>query len=150
MTTSDERPTELGRLDVLVGEWTQQVTGHGDPTGTISFAWALGDRYLLQRSTLPAPFPHSLALIEYDEATAEFRQHYFDSRGVSRVYRMTLRDSEWTLLRTEGDFTELSFAQRYVGTIADDGRSVEGRWEQSHDGGRTWERDFGLRFERRP
>jgi hypothetical protein len=148
--TDQDRPPALGLLDALVGEWTQEVSGHGDPTGTVSFEWALGDRYLVQRSTLPAPFPESLALIEYDESAAEFRQHYFDSRGVSRVYRMTLAGSEWTLSRTEPDFSELAFAQRFLGTISDDGRSVKGRWEQSHDGGSTWEHDFGLRFERRP
>jgi hypothetical protein len=34
--------------------------------------------------------------------------------------------------------------------VADDGRSVDGRWEASHNGGETWEADFQLRFERRP
>jgi hypothetical protein len=29
--TADQRPTALGLLDVLVGEWTQLVSGHGDP-----------------------------------------------------------------------------------------------------------------------
>jgi len=145
-----DRPPALGLLDVLVGEWTQLVSGHGDPTGTVSFEWALGERYLLQRTTLPAPFPESLGVIEYDEPAGEFRQHYFDSRGVSRIYRMTFTGSEWTLLRTEPDFSDLGFAQRFAATIADDGRSVEGRWEQSHDGGTTWEHDFGLRLERQP
>ena len=148
--TDADRPLALGLLDVLVGEWTQEVTGHGDPTGTIAFEWSLGGAYLLQRSTLPSPFPDSFSVIEYDESVAEFRLHYFDSRGVARVYMMTFSGSDWTLLRTEADFSELAFAQRYVGTIADDGRSVEGRWEKSHDGGETWELDFGLRFERRP
>lgn len=145
-----DRPPALGLLDALVGEWTQQVTGHGDPTGTMTFEWSLGERYLLMRSTLPAPFPESLGLTEYVESAGEFRQHYFDNRGVSRVYRMTLVGSEWTMWRTEADFAELSFAQRYVGTISDDGRSVEGRWEQSHDDGATWEPDFEVRLERRP
>jgi hypothetical protein len=63
---------------------------------------------------------------------------------------MTLRGSEWTLLRTEPDFSELAFFQRYTGTVADDGRSVDGRWEQSHDGGHTWDPDFAVRLERRP
>jgi hypothetical protein len=148
--TGQDRPPALGLLDVLVGEWTQQVTGHGDPTGTLTFEWALGNRCLLQRSTLPAPFPESLGVIEYDESQGEFRQHYFDSRGVTRLYRMRLVGSRWTLSRTEPDFSELSFAQRFVGTISDDGRSVDGRWEQSHDGGATWEHDFALLLERRP
>jgi hypothetical protein len=120
---SDRAPA-LGLLDVLVGEWTQQVSGHGDPSGTVTFEWALGERYLLQRSTLPSPFPESLALIEYDESADEFRQHYFDSRGVSRVYRMTLVGSDWTLWRTEADFSELSWAQRFVGRSVTTG----GRW----------------------
>jgi hypothetical protein len=148
--TDADRPPALGLLDVLVGQWTQQVTGHGDPTGTITFEWALGDTYLLQRSTLPPPFPESLAVIAYDEYVGEFRQHYFDSRGVTRVYRMRMVGSQWTLWRTEPDFSELSFAQRYTGTIADDGRSVDGRWEQSRDEGKTWELDFELRLERGP
>jgi hypothetical protein len=148
--TGAERPLALGLLDVLVGEWMQQVTGHGDPVGTVTFEWALGDTYLLQRSTLPDPFPESLAVIEYDESVGRLRQHYFDSRGVTRLYLMMFSGSEWTLLRTEPDFSALPFAQRYAGTIADDGRSVDGRWEQSHDGGVTWEHDFGLRLERRP
>jgi hypothetical protein len=145
-----DRPTALGLLDVLVGQWTQEITGHGDPTGAMTFEWTLDGRYLLQRSTLPAPFPGSLSLIEYDGASGEFRQHYFDSRGVSRVYRMTMTGSSWTLLRTEPDFSALSFAQRFVGEISDDGRAVDGRWEKSHDGGDTWELDFGLHLERRP
>ena len=69
---------------------------------------------------------------------------------MTRVYRMTLIGSEWTLWRTEPDFSELSFSQRFTGTIADDGRSVDGRWEQSHDDGKTWELDFELRLERGP
>jgi hypothetical protein len=63
---------------------------------------------------------------------------------------MRLTGSEWTLLRTTSDFSELGFAQRFVGILSDDGRSVDGRWEQSHDGGETWELDFGLRLERQP
>jgi len=144
------RPPGLGLLDALVGEWTELVSGHGDPTGTVSFEWTLDERYLLQRTVLPAPFPESLAVIEYDETTGDFRQHYFDSRGVTRVYRMTFTGVDWTLLRTEPDFSALGFAQRFTGKVADDGRSVEGRWEQSHDGGSTWEHDFGLRLERQP
>ena len=148
--TGDERPTALGLLDVLVGSWTQRVDGYGDPEGTVTFEWSLDDRYLIERSTLPSPFPDSLAVIEHDAAAGGFRQHYFDSRGVSRLYRMTFTGSEWTLTRTEPDFSDLGFAQRYVGVISEDERSVDGRWEQSHDGGSTWELDFGLSFERRP
>jgi len=29
-----------------------------------------------------------------------------------------------------------------------DGDTIEGRWETSHNGGATWELDFGLRYSR--
>ena len=63
---------------------------------------------------------------------------------------MTMTGSSWTLLRTESDLSALSFAQRFVGEISDDGRAVDGRWEKSHDGGDTWELDFRVHLERRP
>jgi hypothetical protein len=148
--SQDARPPALGLLDVLVGSWTQLVSGHGDPSGIVGFEWSLDRRYLFQRTSLPPPFPESFAVMEYDVAAGGFRQHYFDSRGVTRIYQMTFTGSEWTLWRTEPDFSPLDFAQRFVSTIADDGRSVDGRWEQSHDGGTTWEHDFGLRLERQP
>jgi hypothetical protein len=79
-----------------------------------------------------------------------YLQHYFDSRGVARLYRMTLTDRTWTLLRTEPDFSPLDFSQRYVGTISADGDRIEGRWETSYDQGQSWEVDFPLSYTRAP
>jgi hypothetical protein len=42
------------------------------------------------------------------------REPYVDSRGVVRLYEMTLDGRQWTLLRTDPDITALEFAQRYV------------------------------------
>ncbi len=77
-----------------------------------------------------------------------YLQHYFDSRGVVRLYRMSLEHRVWTLYRTEPDFTPLEFAQRFVGTISADGNRIEGPWETSYDDGQTWERDFLLSYTR--
>jgi len=74
----------------------------------------------------------------------EYVQHYFDSRGVVRVYRMTLRDGVWQLVRDRPDFTPLAFQQRYTGRFSADELAIDGRWEVSHDDGATWENDFGL------
>lgn len=38
-------------------------------------------------------------IIAYDNETDSYTQHYFDSRGVVRIYKMGLRASAWTLLR---------------------------------------------------
>ena len=64
----------------------------------------------------------------------QYLQHYFDSRGVARVYRMTLADNVWTLLRNEADFSPLDFGQRHIGNISGDGQTITGRWEICHDG----------------
>lgn len=144
------RTAAVERLEPLVGEWAVEArfTFTPEPTrGTLHFAWQLGRQFLQQRSTTEHPAaPDVLALLSVAEEGDghEYVQHYFDSRGVVRLYRMTLRDNEWTLLRDRADFTPLDFAQRYTGTFGDDGRTITGRWEKSHDDGATWEHDFDL------
>ena len=111
------------------------------------FEWVLDGAFLLQRTTVdyqPAPDSHSL--ISANPDGGGFTQHYFDSRGVVRVYRMTLRDGVWQLVRDRPDFTPLAFHQRYTGRFGDDGRTIDGRWEASEDDGATWETDFELTF----
>jgi hypothetical protein len=61
---------------------------------------------------------------------------------------MTLAGGVWTLLRTEADFTPLDFAQRFIGEFSADASTIDGRWEQSHDGERTWELDFAITYRR--
>ena len=140
---------ELAPLQPLVGEWTEEVKiGDALLTGRVVFEWALDGRYLVQRSEAPHPVPDSLAIIALDAPTGGYTQHYFDSRGVVRLYRMSLRDGVWTLVRDAPDFTPLSFSQRFTGTFAEDGTRIDARWEKSSDGGR-WERDFDLSLARR-
>lgn len=140
----------LERLEPLVGEWAVEArfTFTPEPThGTLAFTWELGRQFLQQRSTTDHPAaPDVLALLSVAEEGDgyEYVQHYFDSRGVVRVYRMTLRENRWTLLRDRPDFTPLDFVQRYTGTFGDEGRTITGRWERSDDGGVTWEHDFDL------
>jgi hypothetical protein len=72
-------------------------------------------------------------------------QHYFNSRGVARVYEMSFTDSVWKLWRNSADFSPLDFWQRFTGTFGKDGKSIEGRWEISYEGS-SWERDFELTY----
>ncbi len=114
-----------------------------------TFEWVLGGAFLLQRSSAPDPIPQGHSLIGPDAATDGWLQHYFDSRGVARVYAMAFDGRTWRLERHTADFTPLDFAQRYVGTFADDGSAIRGAWEICHDG-TTWEHDFALSYHRRP
>jgi hypothetical protein len=144
-----DRPAELEALDALVGTWVTQVQVPGVAAGEARFEWALDGRYLLLRMTGPQPYPASLSVIAADErSTGGYLQHYFDARGVVRLYRMQLRAGVWSLARTEADFSALDFAQRFEGRFSDDGARIDGHWDTSRDGGTTWELDFGLTFTR--
>ena len=59
-------------------------------------------------------------------------QHYFDSRGVARVYKMSVEEGVWKLWRDEPDFSPLDFSQRFTGTFSADGTTIAGRWEICH------------------
>jgi hypothetical protein len=143
--------TALERLTPLVGEWDLE-TSFAPPGGVRAramFEWALGGQFLVQRSEIDVPeAPDSLMVVAADPETDGFTQHYFDSRGVVRLYAMTFDDNVWTLRRESPDFTPLSFAQRFVGTMSDDGDTIEGRWETMPPGGSTWEHDFDLTYKR--
>jgi predicted lactoylglutathione lyase len=76
-----------------------------------------------------------------------YLQHYFDSRGVVRLYEMTLDGDLWTLSRTTADFSPLELAQRFTGRFSADGGTITGRWENSPDGA-DWRLDFRLTYRR--
>jgi hypothetical protein len=94
-----------------------------------------------------AEAPDGLCVIGPDEGDG-YIQHYFDSRGIARVYAMTFEAGQWTLERHTPDFSGLPFPhQRWQGKLSPDGASIHGRWEQSSDG-KEWNLDFELVYER--
>jgi hypothetical protein len=143
------RKDALKRLNVFVGEWTLSL-GHGSeqPTETgarSAFEWALDGQFLVQRSEIPDPnAPDSLSIVAVNSDTDGYTQHYFDSRGVVRLYAMTLEDGKWTLLRNTPDFTPLDFSQRFAGTFSPDGKVIRGTWEINE--GKGWRKDFDLTY----
>ena len=149
MSSDDARQA----LEPFVGEWSLSATFKdmppADGDARVTFEWLAGERFLVERWEVPVPqAPDGIAIIGADPHNdGDFLQHYFDSRGVARVYRMSVADSIWKLWRDEPDFSPLDFAQRYSGTFADDARTIAGAWEICHDG-KTWEHDFDLTYTR--
>jgi hypothetical protein len=134
-------------LGAFIGEWTMAVTLAEAPQGRVLFEWLPGERFLVERWDVPHPdAPDGVAIMGYDEGRGTLLQHYFDSRGVARVYEMGLESGLWTLSRTKPDFSPLNFWQRFAGRFSADGRTIAGAWETSHDEGSTWEHDFGITF----
>lgn len=100
------------------------------------------------RPEIPVPqAPDGLMVIRADPGTGAYTQHYFDSRGVARLYAMGFEDGVWTLTRESPDFTPLDFRQRFTGTFSEDGNTITGAWEAGFDGG-GWEHDFDLTYRR--
>ena len=148
------RVEALARLDVFVGEWAVEALFPGDdrtqvgPVARSWFEWTLDRQFLLQRTEIPiTEAPDSLTIISVDLETGSYRQHYYDSRGVARVYAMGLADGVWTLTRESPDFTPLEFRQRFTGTFSEDAHVISGAWEKCLDGG-DWEHDFALSYRR--
>jgi hypothetical protein len=143
-------------LEPLIGEWSLAMIAPDQPWpdvlpdagARVTFEW-LGDRaFLLERWSVPIPeAPDGLAVLGWDEGRGTFLQHYFDTRGVARVYAMTFEDGIWTLERTGPDFSPFDFAQRFTGRLSDDGARIDGAWEIAEDG-TTWAKDFDLVYRR--
>ena len=142
----------LSRLDELLGEWEMEalfaagyfgpdsppVAGRG---GRTTFEWLDGEFFLIQRFTVDNPAaPSGIAIIGPGEAAETFFQHYYDSRGVARIYQMSLNDGVWKLWREAPGFW-----QRYTGVFSDGGRTIKGAWEGSADGSQ-WKHDFELNY----
>jgi hypothetical protein len=143
---------DMDSLQRFVGTWAIEAALPNDPVhplqGRCTFEWMQGGQLLIQRTDAPAPVPSSLAVIAPATTGKNgYTLHYFDSRGVVRLYDMTFEEDVWRLLRTKQDFSALDFCQRFIGTFEDGGRFIRGAWEKSPDG-RNWALDFPLTYRR--
>jgi hypothetical protein len=93
------------------------------------FEWLDGRAYLVQRCSVPEPVPTSTWIIGSDEAAESYTALYYDPRGVSRVYRMSVSEGVWTVWQDAP-----GFFQRFTGTFGRDNTTITGRWEWSDDG----------------
>jgi len=151
-----ERYPVLAHLEALVGQWETAAIHPLFPGTTIrghaTFAWLEGRRFLIWRAHHDHPdIPDSIAIMggedAGDAATAaapggDCACHYFDSRGVSRVYRVAAGPGVWRMWR---DWP--GFSQRFVGTFGDSGDTIVGSGELAEDGA-TWHPDLQLTYRR--
>ena len=147
---NDTRKAALKRLDAFIGTWRLEAsfahaTGADDGAALSVFEWMLDGQFLVQRTTSLHLAPDSVSIVSHDPDGKTFSQHYFDSRGVVRVYSMSFTDGVWTLLRDSPDFSPLDFWQRFIGTFSAAGDSIVGLWETSSDGS-SWAHDFDLTY----
>ena len=140
------RSPELAAFKRLVGEWTFEAT-HPQVPGTVvnghmTYEWLEGERFLVQRSRNDHPdFPDSISVIGFADEE-ELTAHYYDSRGVFRIYRVAM---EGDVLRMWRDAPR--FSQRMEGTLSEDGATLAVTGQLSRDD-ETWEDDLATTFTR--
>ncbi len=137
----------LQRLSVLVGEWNVELAFPSDPPVTAkvraSFEWLEEGAYLQYRlGDKDAGLPYATCVIGRDDMADTYTMLYFDDRGVSRVYQMSLEGREWRQWRQAP-----GFSQRFSGEFSEDGNTITARWEKSTDGV-SWEHDFDITYAR--
>lgn len=129
----------------LVGHWTAEATHTLLPgvaiAGTASVELLGDDGFLLHRTWYDHPqMPDAVSLLRGDQL------HYFDTRGVLRVFALTVTRDGWSVQRPQrGD----DFGQRTTWVVDGAGTSVHGRSQLSHDGVQ-WEDDLEVVYRRAP
>jgi hypothetical protein len=139
--------SELQAWDRFIGRWETEGTHPMLPGeaihGTSAFEWLDGRRFVIWRSNCEHPeIPDAITIIGV--TNGELSMHYFDSRGVYRVYAASLDQAAWRFWR---DAPAPDLSQRFTGTFSDDGNTITGRGQVSKDG-KTWEGDLDLSYRR--
>lgn len=144
-------------LDRLVGTWNTEATHPAFPgavvRGSVTIEWLEGKRFLIHRARTEHPdFPDSIAILGDTErdrvggGTApepRWTMHYFDSRGVFRVYEMSVDAEVWRIWRDAP-----GFSQRFSGRFEDGGDTIAGVWQLCEDDV-EWRDDLRITYRRR-
>jgi hypothetical protein len=132
-------------MSVLTGTWTTEGSHPLLPDvairGRAEFEWLDGEKFLIWRSQYDHPeIPDAISLIGV--TGDRLSMHYFDTRGVHRVYSVGMSPGTWHFEREDP-----GFAQRFTGTFDDTGDTITGHGQLSRDG-LTWEDDLALTYRR--
>jgi hypothetical protein len=161
MPTTTPGP-ELRLLDSLLGHWISEATHPAFPgvivRGEVNVEWLEGERFLIHRARTDHPdFPDAISIIGYTDrdridktaagnaatvADSKLTMHYFDSRGVFRLYDFTIDTKSYRFERLAP-----GFSQRLTGTFADHGNTIIGRSQLCQDDV-TWKDDLQITYRR--
>jgi hypothetical protein len=147
----------MEQFEPLIGKWHGEGEIPIDPPMKLTVEVKierLGEFIVLSSVGEPAEVPDTLSIIGGAPEGEPQPMHYFDSRGVKRLYLMALEGSTWKIWRAPGEDWKgpngPGFNQRFIGEISPDGNTIEARWERGlGDAGDRWELDFPLTYVRR-
>jgi hypothetical protein len=138
---------QLKFFERIVGEWSTTGTHPAWPgvilRGKVSFAWQDGGAFLVWRSEIDDPrFPDGIAIVGSDDGAGTIFISYFDERGISRKYDVTIDDTGFTMQRMDP-----KFSQRMTFTIQAGDSRIVSKGEMLREGA-MWEDDLSQTFER--
>jgi hypothetical protein len=100
---------------------------------------------VIQRSHYDHPeIPDAIAIIGVTDG--QLSMHYFDHRGVYRVYTVSVEGDRWRYWRDAP-----GFSQRFTGVLGDDGNTITGRGQLSRHGPGdepSWQDDLAITYHR--
>jgi hypothetical protein len=140
---NEPQSPEVAPFEALVGEWEVDMIHQALPDtvvhGSASFEWLEGERFMIYRASAEHPdFPEGISIIGVTDG--RLTMHYFDSRGVFRVYETSLEDGIWRIWRDAP-----GFSQRFEGSISEDRSTIDGLFELSEDDS-TWQEDMRVTY----
>jgi hypothetical protein len=137
----------LTDLEPLLGRWGMEMYNVASMapgarvTGSIEIDWIEDGSAVAMRQSESENPAAAVWIIGRDDSEADYSVLYADLRGVSRTYRMSLKDTDWQIWRDGSEFY-----QRFTAQLDPDARTIRGRWEKSADRGGKWEHDFDLLY----
>jgi hypothetical protein len=140
----------------LIGEWRVEGEIPIEPPLKVSGQAKLerlGEFIVFSSTAEPPEVPDSISIIGGAPDGQPQPMHYFDSRGVMRLYMTALEGSTWKIWRASGEDWNgpqgPGFNQRFIGEISADGKTIDARWERGvGEAGDEWELDFPLTYAR--
>jgi hypothetical protein len=113
----DDRSPTLDAFEAWLGDWTtvgvHPLLRGGEVHGRASFEWGPGRRFVEIRASVDHPdFPDSISLLgpaseDIDAPTGSLVLHWFDSRGVQRIYTVDrVTERSFRLTRDAPEFNQ--------------------------------------------
>ena len=143
-------------FEPLIGEWHGEGEIPIEPPMKVSVKATverLGAFIVFRSVGEVGEVPDSVSIIGGAPDGQPQPMHYFDERGVKRLFLTALEGSTWKIWLAPGEDWNgpdgPGFNQRFIGAISADGRKIDGRWERGlGDAGDQWETDFPLVYVR--
>ena len=99
---------------------------------------------MIMHSEIDDPnFPSGVAIFGSDDVAKKYFMLFFDERGISRKYDVTMTGDQLKWWRDEPNFS-----QRFTIVIGDNNNKMVSKGEMSREGA-AWEEDLALTYVRR-